>query len=298
MIATPIRAVAGAPVTVPFAPVDWQGEPSTVDPGTVTVGVVRADASELVAPGAATTVDGVNRSFTLTASHTAQLDRLSVTFTAGAVTHRRTVDIVEARYCSAADVRGVERIPDVNANPNADLFRARDEVEDMFERGIGDRLSFVPRFGIASVDNYAHPYGRQTLNLPHYYLRLVRWVKYVADGTLFEFDPLEVGAVAADESGMATLVSGVWPVGRLLVGYEHGMDAPPADVKRAAVAAIRRQMNLSRSAVDPRAMSITGPGGEVQRFPTPGLGPWITGVPEVDEVIAWYRNAYRPMAVI
>jgi hypothetical protein len=294
VIATPIRAVAGAPVPVTYIPVDYAGEPSAVDPGTVTVGVARADGTVLVAAGAATVADGVTRTYTLTGTHTALLDRLTVTFTTTTGVHTTTVDVVGGVYCSSSEVRDLERVKDANSYPLADILRARAEVEDMFERACGHTLSFVPRFAIASVDHF----GNESLHLPHYFLRLVRWVKYVADGTLYDFDPLELGAVAADPSGMATLVNGAWPYGRLLVGYEHGMDAPPADVKRAAASAVRRQMNMAKAATDPRAISFTGPGGEVQRFPTPGLGPWVTGVPEIDEVLAWYKDAYPSLAVI
>lgn len=29
----------------------------------------------------------------------------------------------------------------------------------------------------------------------------------------------------------------------------------------------------------------------------PGLGPWVTGIPEIDEVLAWYRTRYPVLAV-
>lgn len=295
MIGTPLRCVQGAPITVTFTPVDADGEPSAGDPGIVTVGVVRADGTAVVDPGTATTTVGVTRTFTLTATHTANLDRLVVTWTAAAVIGRTAVDIVGAVYLSTAEIRDlVPSLSNEQTNPAADLIRARHEVEGMVERACGHVLSFVPRFSVATVNHW----GNASLRLPHYFVRRVRWLKYgSSDGTLLDFDPVALALVGADESGMVGINSGTWPTGRLLVGYEHGTDAPDAEMRRAAALAIRRQVNQSRSGVDPRAISHSIPGGEIQRFPTPGLGPWTTGVPEIDEVLAWWRSHYPALSV-
>ena len=117
-------------------------------------------------------------------------------------------------------------------------------------------------------------------------MRLVRWVKYgPGDGTLYDFDPVELGYVAADPAGIATLNPGSWPQGRLLVGYEHGMDAPPSEVKRQAALATRRQMNQHKSQVDARATTYQSVEGGTVGLATPGLGPWVTGVPSIDETV-------------
>jgi hypothetical protein len=142
-----------------------------------------------------------------------------------------TVDVVGNVFANLADIRGTAvMLADTVKYPDAALIRARTEVEAMFERAIGNVLSFVPRFDTATM----------------------------------------------------------WHRGQKMLR----MDAPPPDVKRQAIAAVRRQANLAFSAVDPRAFSMTSPGGEIQRFPTPGLGPWVTGIPEIDEVIQSYRAQY------
>lgn len=297
MIGVPQRCVQGAPITVTFTPVDSNGEPSSTDPGTVTVGVVRADGTEVVAPATATTTVGASRTFVLTAAQTAVLDQLTVTWTASAATIGRTVvDVVGNVYATSADIRGTEKTTsDTERNPDDDLLRVRAEIEATVERACGHVLAFVPRFAVAQVDHRGGP----SLRLPHYYVRGVRWVKYgSANGTLIDFTDHDLATtVLPDSAGMPTITGGLWPYGRLLVGYEHGMDAPPPDVKRAAIAAIRRGLNRSRSAIDARAMSHTMPSGEIQRFPTPGLGPWVTGIPEIDEVLAWYDKRYPTLAV-
>jgi RNase H-fold protein (predicted Holliday junction resolvase) len=291
--AAPVRAIQGAPVTVTFTSLDSTGEPSAVDPGTVTVGVTAADGSTVVAGGAATAGTGATRTYTLSATHTANLDRLTVTWTSSAVTIGTTVvDVVGAVYATTAEIRAaIPTLADEAANPTATLVQARLEVEAMFERAIGDVLSFVPRFDTATMWHR----GQRMLQLPHFFLRRVRWARYWYDEADYtEVEPTLLTGIQANEAGLALLYDDTesWPVGRLVVGYEHGMDGPPPDVKRQAIAAVRRQVHQARSAVDPRAVSQTMANGEVQRFPTPGLGPWVTGVPEVDEVIQWYKDAY------
>lgn len=293
MLSYPVRAVQGAPVTVRFTPFDSDGESSTSDPGTVTVGVVRADGTVVVAAGTATTSDGASRTYTLTAAQTALLDVLTVTWTAGGViVGTSTVEVVGSVLATVAEVRGIEdSTSDIGDYQTSDILRARTEVDAIFERACGGVLSFVPRYTLATV--YAATWNG-TLDVPHYFLRAVRSVSYVnVDGGV---SPVDLTS-GVDLSAGIRLNGYRWPCGRLLVGYEHGMDAPPPDVKRAAIAAIRRQLNLSRSGVEARAMSYTSPLGEVQRFPTPGLGPWVTGVPDIDAVLIDYRKKFPVVMV-
>jgi hypothetical protein len=74
------------------------------------------------------------------------------------------------------------------------------------------------------------------------------------------------------------------------VGVEHGRDYPPDDLKRAAVTAIRHQASQGRSGLDARAMSFQPIDGGNVVLATPGLGPWVTGIPAVDEVLKRYAQ--------
>jgi hypothetical protein len=188
-------------------------------------------------------------------------------------------------------------LADVGKYSNAVLRDARLEVETMFQRGIGDSLSFVPRFDVATM----YHRGQRMLKVPHYFLRRVRWARYWYDeATSTDVTESLLTGIQPNEAGLAVLYDATesWPTGRLVVGYEHGMDAPPVDVKRQAITAIRRQANQANTGTDSRAISYTTPSGEVQRFPTPGLGPWTTGLPEVDEVLRWYRERYPVSAAV
>src|SRR5690349_8723938 len=76
------RILRGTPGTLSK---QWYEDGVPVDPGTVTVEITRADGTSLVAAGAATTGSGSTpRAFALTTTHTALLDRLTVTWTSTA----------------------------------------------------------------------------------------------------------------------------------------------------------------------------------------------------------------------
>src|SRR5215207_10936678 len=76
------RILLGTPGTISE---QWYEAGAPVDPGTVTIGITRAAGTTLVAAGTATTGSGTGaRSFSLTTTHTALLDRLKVTWTTSA----------------------------------------------------------------------------------------------------------------------------------------------------------------------------------------------------------------------
>lgn len=265
------RIVAATTATLTWQGVDQDGEPA--DPGTVTVAVTRADGATVLAAGTATSGTGSNpRAVGLTAAQTAQLDVLTATWTVGGVAVGVTThEVVGDVYATVAEIRSLEdSLADVSANTDNTIKRCRSEVESTIEQVC--RQAFVPRFSVLRVGMDLK------IRIPN--LRTVRWTRTVSSsGILTPADPFGVNFGPWYYPDVAVYV---------LAGVEHGLDCPPPDLKRAAIKAIRRQVNMSKSAVDARAISYTGPSGETQRFPTPGLGPWITGLPDVDEVLQRY----------
>lgn len=280
------RCVAGASKVVTYTPIDAEGEPSGADPGPVTVNVTRADGTA-IATGAATTGTGVTpRTYQLAA--TAVPDQITVTWLVSSVpVHYTTVDIVGGVFLTLAEL--YEREPTLSETtkfPPAVLQRARREVEAMIDRATSHVLSFVPKF---AVTQDAYLSRGDVLQVPHAHVRSVRWASYVdASGVSVAVDV--TAGVGVYPDGTLRLHATSWPSNRMRVGYVHGLTAPDDEVKRAVARAVRRQ--AATGGVDPRAISHSIPGGEIQRFPTPGLGPWITGLPEVDEVLQSYRERY------
>lgn len=285
------RVVAQSAATIRWRPVDQDGEPVSAT-GTPTATVTRADGTA-VTP-VTVTIDEGWIEIGLTAIQTAALDLLTVTVALDAITRGTfSVEVYGRPIITVAEVREHEpSLIDESANSNVAVRRAITHVDAMFQRACGHVLSFVPRFGVSLIQqNYRSP-----LSVPHYFLRTVEWAQYEA--VVGTWTAVDIVNGVTLEDGYAYLNSGWWPYGRVQIGYTHGLEAPPEEVTSAAAAAVRRVLNRPRSGIDPRAMSHTNPQGEVQRFPTPGLGPWITGTPEIDEVLAWYRTRYPVLAGI
>jgi len=262
------RIVAGAPATLTWQGIDSNGEPA--DPGTVTVGVVRADGTVLVAPLTATSGSGTNpRAVALTVAQTANLDVLTATWTvSGTVVATTQHEIVGGVYMTTAAIRAAEpSLADEAKHPTAALIAARDRSERAWEAEC--RRAFVPRFKVTTVRSGV---------LPDYDIRAIRFVQD-ADG----------GTIAYTHDAGSRVLTDLSTSDPVTVGYEYGWDAPPSDLLEKFARTVRHSLNAASSPLDGRVMSYTSPTGETQRFPTPGLGPWIYGIPDVDQVIIRHR---------
>jgi hypothetical protein len=275
------RIVRGAVAELAYQGVDADGEPT--DPGTVTVQVIRADGTELKAAGTATVGSGnAVRTVALTAADTAQLDVLMASWSiGGAVVAVTEHEIVGGVYLSVSEIRSVEpALSSATEYPAKAIVTARQQVEQMFESACN--RAFVPRFRVDALSGS----GQGTLVLRRPDVRKLRFVR-LHNGV--EFEDVDVEQLSVNELGA---VGGYhWPNGFLnvQVGYEYGLDRPPADLRNAAVQAIRAHVNTFRSGIPDRATSFQPIDGGNVVLATPGLGPWVTGIPSVDEAIKRYR---------
>jgi hypothetical protein len=276
------------------ATLKWQGfdfEGNESNPGTVTVQVTRSDGTEVLPAGTATAGTGTAaRTVALTASQTATLDMLTARWSAGgvelAVTHH---EIVGGFYASAGEIRAADAsLTNTQIYPTSLLNEGRAEVERMFEDVCG--VAFVPRFEVERVDGR----GLRQIALSWPQLRRVHWVRVWGDDVSYvEFTPAELAAIKPNRSGIALRSDGGWfdiGVQNVEIAYEHGYDAPPADMRKAAIRAIRHQVNRLKSALDERATSFTMLEGGTVTLATPGVGRWVTGIPEVDETLMRYSH--------
>jgi hypothetical protein len=259
------RILRGTAATLRSTKLNSEGEPVT--PGTVTVEVTRWDGSVVIAAGTATVVDGNERTIALTPAQTADLDLLRATWndTGDNSTWTTTAEIVGGFFFSIAEARDSDKtLEDAVKYPAAKILATRADVEDECERICGQ--AFVPRFA-----TYTALGG--VLVLPHPELRRLRSLS--VDGTAYTAAQLE--DLFTDESGIVYVTGR----GRVTVSYEHGMDAPPPDLKRAALIRLRSLLNMSKSAVPDRATSFST---ETGTFRLSMPGPEYTGIPEVDSV--------------
>lgn len=277
------RILRGTAATLTFQGRDSDGEPA--DPGTVTVGVTRSDGSDVIAAGTATTAVGTARTVALTAAQTATLDVLYATWTVSGVAIATTRhDVVGGFYFVVDDLRAGE--PSTSTGPTtAETRTLRAYVETMIEQATG--TSFVPRFDVAVVTGAV----TRDLVLPRWYLRSVRWVRLWSSNTItLNLESDEVEAIQPDTAGILHLDRSTEGL-RVEVGFEHGLDAPPADVARESLRFARQQHNRAASRALPEAStSLRLDNGSFVTLATPGVGNWHTGIPSVDDMIRRYSR--------
>lgn len=284
MIPADQRITQAVAATLSWQPVDSDGEPH--DPGTVTIGVTKADGTELIAAGTATTAASATgpRTKALTAAQTATLDRLTATWKVSPTTvQTTTIDIAGRPYFSNAELRLAEpALSDTNVYTAAVISRARLEVETFFE-SVCNR-AFVPRYHYATLPGY----GRSGLVLDYPDLRTVRSAAMYGDITstaLATLTAAELAAIPRDPAGIATRWSGVW-TDTVIIGYEHGLDLPPADVKRQAMILTREVLVASKSAIPQNATNFTSSElGWSAVLVTPGIRGAHTAVSSVNECL-------------
>lgn len=277
------RILRGTSATLTFQGRDADGEPA--DPGTVTVGVTRSDGSTVIAAGTATTVAGTTRTVDLTAAQTTTLDVLYASWSVSGTTIATTRhDVVGGFYFGIDDLRGAE--PSTATAPDLTEFRrVRSYVETFIEQAT--RKAFVPRFDVARIEGSR---GYDVV-LPRLHLRQVRWVKLWSSNTASStLTPTAVAAIPPDPSGIMRLDQST--CGYVVeVGFEHGHDAPPADVAREAIRFAREQSNRARTRALPEAAtSMRLDNGSFVTLATPGVGNWHTGITSVDDMIRRYSS--------
>lgn len=257
-----------------WSPVDSDGEPSLVDPGTVTVTITDSAGVELHAD-AATTSDGVERTYTLSTTDTATLDVLTATWkVAGNVVAETQAAIVGGYYFTLAELRASHKtVLDNGKWTNALLLKLRNEVEESFESWT--QMSWVPRFSVSTV--HAGLADVQAI-------RNIRWIRHYSDNDTFtEGSAAEV----ADTHGTAWGSVHGWchNYGRTVIGVEHGMNEPPADLKAAAMRYCQRLATRRESGLSDRAQSYTTPEGMTVNVGRIGTDWRPTGDEIIDEVL-------------
>lgn len=287
MQSTHQRVVRATTATLSWQGVDQDGDEA--DPGVVTVEVVRADGTPVVAAGTATGGTGdAPRTVTLTPPQTADLDLLTCTWknTDGVTVGSTVVHVVGGVYASLKEIRARDRVlSDPGTDAVATLRRARSEAEHQFEKTMGQ--AFVPRFDVARLNGS----GRATLTLPWAALRRVRYVRVWSGRTFTSLSVDEVAAIRDNEAGIAVRPDwSVWPWGRanIEIGYEHGHDVPPPDLQRALIQYVRRGARRHDNPILDQATSFTMVEGGTLSLATPGVGKWTTGIPDVDVVLMAY----------
>lgn len=280
---TPAQQIlVGVAGTLTWQPQGADGEPA--DPGATVTVTVTNSAGTAIATNAATSGSGSNpRTYALAAR--TELDLLTATWKVGGVNTAETVvEIVGGYWFTLAEAREQDdKLTDAVKYPSARVLAVRRDVEAEFESVTGQ--AWVPRFADETV------FGTRStmLVVPHVELRSIRSITEIdADGTETPFTATELAEVVAESWGALRRYVG-WPAYRYRVRYEHGHDAPPADLKAAAITRLRHRMNMHRSGIPDRATSMSTEQGQTFSLATPGLRGFVTGIPDVDVVLERHR---------
>jgi hypothetical protein len=251
----------------------WYEDGAAVDPGTVTIGITRADGTVLVAAGAATTGTGTAaRTYNLTTTHTALLDALTVTWTS---TLKGTlisyVEIVGGFLFTISQARGLPPLNNTTTYPTATLLEMRTTVEQAIEDEYGTAL--VPRYRLETFSGD----GTRTL-------RLRDPVRTIRSATVGD-TALTAGNIADLTTNYGFVVGYTWTagIGNIVVGYEYGLDSPPPRIAMDAIRLARQW--LVGGPVDDRASTFSSTEGGTYGLLVPGRGGSIFGLPDLDSAI-------------
>ncbi|MDH2425780.1 hypothetical protein [Sphaerisporangium sp. TRM90804] len=257
-------------------------------------------------PVASGTATGAGGRYSFPVAAQAQLTHLTAAWSATIggqpVLEADLVEVVGGFFFDLGVARASDAsLADTGKYPSADLAISRQEVEEECER-ICQR-AFVPRYrrvilGGSGTPDLLLPDGGDEY-VAGMLLRGVRTVRSasVAPRIGQTFVPLTVGQLAACAVTVDGLLrrtdGGVWTEGicNVLLEYEYGSDAPPADLRRASLLRLRSRANIHRSGVPDRAISFTVAEGGTYRLSTPSAS--RTGVPEVDAVYDRYSRGPR-----
>lgn len=255
----------------------WYEDGVAVDPGTVTIGITRADGTVLVAAGTGTSGAGTNpRTYSLTTTHTALLDRLTVTWTStGKGTLTSYLEVAGGFVFSLSEL--VAQKPGNLTWSTAQMVAMRTTVETAIEQHYGTAL--VPRYRLETVNA-----GDGTLQLKAP-IQAIRSI--TVDGTAYTAGQL--AAVTFSPGNGFVYLNGWygctrWRPGNVTIGYEYGEPHPDPRVRQAAVRLARQW--LVNGPIDDRALGAASPdGGFSFGLATPGRNGSVFGMPELDSIV-------------
>lgn len=258
---------------------------------TPTATVAHEDGTSLAALSPASGASDGEYTATLTATHTANLGRLTVTWT-GTVdslvqVYTQDVEVVGAHVCSIVELRNLKGLDDTTKFPLEVLRGERDYWTELIEDACG--VSFVPRYQRDVLD------GDGTNRLALSKIHPTSVVSVTVEGTsqtTSEFTLDDEGAIRWD-GGTFTRSS---TPGNVVVAYEHGYPSCPEDVRRPLLQVIRASIARTRQDAPNDAISETFDGGSTIRYSTPNAAQGRpTGNLALDAALAGHM--YRHPAV-
>lgn len=238
------RSLTGVAAVFSWQPLTGDGGSGTAA-GAVTVDILRANGTVLVT-GAAASGTGPY-TYSLAAASCALTDILTAVWKdAGVERARTTLELVGGYIATLPQIRASDpTLADGSKFPDADVIRARTEVEHAFESLTG--TDFTPRYHIERLNGS----GTTSIELGWGPIRSVRSVTtYYAGSTLSTLTAAQLAAIPASDGCIAERTDGgVWNCGKanIVVEYESGLSTSPLDVRDQFFIEVRKQLNDIKS---------------------------------------------------
>lgn len=229
---------------------------------------------------ATSTEDGAYTAQLTAADHTANLDRLTLTWTgevAGATqTHTAEVDVAGGFYASLPSIRQMPGLTSPSDYPTERLREVREEFERLVDDYRG--MAFVPRF---AYETFRGCHWFSSYMLDEMFLRSVRAITVAGVAQ-------DVAAWQLNDYGLLYNETAAlsWSAGETAtVAYEHGLDSPPPGLQRACREYVRAVLLKETSGVGRDVISQSFE-GLVTRYSTPDPSAGRpTGWIEVDRLL-------------
>lgn len=195
-------------------------------------------------------------------------------------------------YFTIAELRDLPQMADAVKYTDARINSTRDAVETLIEKKCG--AAFVVRQAIETFSGDEANSGGLMIVLSEPYARAV--TALTSNGVVFTAPQLAELSLRAGvlerRSGYGSLQFWDSGIRNLVVTYDHGYtDAPPPDLKEAAMVATRDRLMRKYNAggVSDRATSLSTEMGTTT-FLTANADRRPTGLPDVDAVIMSYAD--------
>lgn len=262
------------------------GTPTDPSPDSASLTITRADGTSLVPSDSVTDAGTGVFSITLTPEETANLDVLTITWSAtfGGQVQQFTdyIEVVGGFLFTIAEARALKPLDQTSVYSTAAIVAMRNTVEQALEDECG--VAFVPRYTLETVSGT----GTSMLPLRWPKIRAIRSASITTAGT----------ATALTASELALLTLGGWGgidgytwtagTGNVTVGYEHGFDRPPEEIKRAALLLTKIWLTGENRPKDDRAITYSSDAGGTYSLSVPGRNGSAFGHPDVDVAVQRY----------
>jgi hypothetical protein len=256
-------------------------------PDSATVTITRADGTAVVTAASATEAGTGIVTYTVTPAQTALLDTWTVTWVATFGGQPQsfidTVEVAGDTLFTLAEIRAVTPINDTVNYLTADIVDTRTAVEQAIEQACG--VAFAGRY---ALERYSGD-GSNVLQLNHPLPSSIRAVTIT--GTAFTAPQLADLTMAASGAIYSTLTYFTWGQNNIVVGYEHGYQEPPMEIRRAALLLAKMWLVGRRNPIDDRAVTFNaGADGGTYSLAVPGRNGSSFGHPDIDVAVDRYSR--------